>query len=402
MRVRDRIRGLVALVLLCSGCAQVDVVAVQAEAAITPDDARTPDARADAQTRDADAADDKPIRMDASAGDASDADAQAVPPPCAYGAPAGQTRPAYAVAIDELERAICSCDSITSSGALTTDAVDDARHGDVGVNGPLSLETTSTLDGSLIVAGSNGMHLGDGVEAVIGGDLLVSGPLEGTLATARIAADTGVAGRIDLASLFVNGTLTQPAGSERRVTGTSQLGAVRSQAVNVPSPCDCADTALFDTTAFVRLQAPLALPLPAQGADTARCAQYALQDGEVAGVLISLLESAAVYVPGDLHVTGDLVVDSEAGAEIDLFIAGDVRIDGRVRIGTGDGQGPVRIYVGGAGTVQLSSGVEVYGALYAPRAELVLSAPLTLRGALFIRRIAASAALAVHYDTSVR
>jgi cytoskeletal protein CcmA (bactofilin family) len=260
----------------------------------------------------------------------------------------------------------------------------------------MSVETTSEVGGSLVV-GSGGLHLGDDVELGVGVDLRVAGPLEGTLATLRVERNASVGGRIDLTSLYVAGTLTQTAGAERRITGTSQLGGDVDGEVTVPAPCDCADASLFDTAAFVADNASSALALPNAdgGVQTPRCASFALPDGEVDDVHITLSEPAAIYVPGDLHTTGDLAIDSAAGAEIDLFIAGDVRIDGALHVGAASGQGPVRIYVGGGGTIQLSGGGELHGTLYAPKAELVLSAPLTLRGALFVRRVAASAELSV-------
>jgi hypothetical protein len=58
----------------------------------------------------------------------------------------------------------------------------------------------------------------------------------------------------------------------------------------------------------------------------------------------------------------------------------------------------VRIFIGGTGTIQLSGGGTLQGTLYAPRAELVAADALTVYGALFVRRVASSAALTVHYD----
>jgi hypothetical protein len=75
-------------------------------------------------------------------------------------------------------------------------------------------------------------------------------------------------------------------------------------------------------------------------------------------------------------------------------------VEGRLELGTAQGQ--VRIHVGGAGTIQLTRGGAMQGALYAPLSEIVLSAPFTLYGAMIARRVAAtSAALTVHYDRSL-
>ena len=58
----------------------------------------------------------------------------------------------------------------------------------------------------------------------------------------------------------------------------------------------------------------------------------------------------------------------------------------------------MRVFVGGAGTLQLSMGGALHGVLYAPQAELVQSAPLVVTGALFVRRVASTADLTLHYD----
>ena len=69
----------------------------------------------------------------------------------------------------------------------------------------------------------------------------------------------------------------------------------------------------------------------------------------------------------------------------------------------GDALAParVRLYVGGDGTIQLGGGGTFAGNLYAPRAELVTAGDTEVFGALFVRRVAASGPLTVHYDTGV-
>jgi hypothetical protein len=403
-----RIRELACLcALLCCACKQIDVVAVRDDVQKPRPDAQVPGAgEPDAQTKDAKVPDNV---ADASPRDAQVPDARVPEMPCPYEmlVPSGSASQLDAAGARKLSHAICSCAGISSSEPLITDAFDGALGaytrgepgGDIGVNGEMSIDMSSTLGGRLIVAGSSGLRLGDDVQLDVGDDLAVGGPLEGSLAGARVTGDASIGGRIDLATLAVSGVLLQPAGSERRVSGMSAIGVTQVGDVSVAGPCACDPAALFDTRAFVAAQAPLAMPLPADFvAGDERCAAYRLADGEASSLHISVHAPTALYAAGDLHVTGDVIIESEAGTAVDLFIAGDVRIDGRIALGAGDGQGPVRVFVGGSGTVQLSSGDALHGTLYAPNAELVLSAPLTVNGALFVRRVAASAALTVHYD----
>jgi hypothetical protein len=112
-------------------------------------------------------------------------------------------------------------------------------------------------------------------------------------------------------------------------------------------------------------------------------------------------KSTAIYVAGDLHLTGDLVVDTADGADLDLFIAGNLKVDGLLTLGSKDNAARVRLYVGDSGTTQLGGGGELHGALYAPLSEIVINAELTVYGAVLARRVAAAAPLIVHYDTSL-
>jgi hypothetical protein len=236
----------------------------------------------------------------------------------------------------------------------------------------------------------------------VGGYLAIGGPFEGALADAHIAGNAAVDGRIALASLSVGGELVQPAGNDRSITGTSQIHAQRSAPVQVDAPCACGAAQGIDVAALVRDAAAHATMLPGTTAVMARrCAQFALAGSAPRTVQITVRESAALYVSGDFQVRGDLLVDADPGAELDLFIAGNAAVDGVVALGSQPGQGAVRVFAGGNGTIQLSSGGSLHGVLYAPRAELVLSGAFDATGALFVRRVAGAADLTVHYDRSL-
>jgi cytoskeletal protein CcmA (bactofilin family) len=392
---------------LLLGCDQVDVVAVRTPDAAQHDagmhredggmqgragnDATVPDAK---------------VPVD-SGHDAGDEDAGMPEPPCPY-----RTRPAGTTTQDRvfarvLTHAVCSCEAIALGTRLETDAFDGALGpytrgeigGDVAANREISFDTTSVVRGSLVAAGSSGLSLGPNVMLEVQRDLALAGPFEGSLAGANIARDARVAGRIVLESLSVGGELVQPAGTERSVTGTSDIHAMRAAPVDVAEPCACDDAVTIDSGALVRAAMSNAMTVSGAAPVLAQhCGEFWLADATTNTLHVTAHDSAALYVGGDLQVRGDLIVDTDPGVELDLFIESNATVDGVIALGSQPNQGAVRVFVGGAGTVQLSMGGALHGVLYAPQAELVQSAALEVTGALFVRRVASTADLTLHYD----
>lgn len=401
-----------ALSLLLLGCEQVDVVAEPIkdagrvhDAATHPDTGMSGHAGGDAAPIDA------RVPVDSGRDSGTDEDAGVPEPPCPYRTvPAGSTTQDRLLA-RMLTHAVCSCEAIAVGTRLETDAFDSARGpytsgeigGDIAANGEISFDTTSIVRGSLTAAGGSGLSLGPNVMLEVQRDLALAGPLEGALAGATIAGDAHVAGRIVLESLSVGGELVQPAGTERSVTGSSNLHAARAAAVNVTAPCACSDAVAIDTSALVSAAAGNAMlasgasPVLAQ-----HCGEFVLADATADTLHITAHESAALYVNGDLQVRGDLIVDTDPGVELDLYVASNITVDGVIALGSKPNQGAVRVFAGGAGTLQLSMGGALHGVLYAPQAELVQSAPLEVTGAVFVRRVASTADLTLHYDRDLR
>jgi hypothetical protein len=305
-----------------------------------------------------------------------------------------------------LLRAVCACDGLSTSENLDTDAFDGdlgpygtgQAGGDVGVNQDLSLGTSSTLWGSLIAAGAGGVSLVSDLELRVGANVEIAGPLAGA-ASVLVGGDASVADRIELSALTVKGTLTQPAGATRHVSGNADIGSLQSAPVRVANPCSCDAASLLDIAALVSQAVSKAEPISGK-ADVLDldCGEYALAKYDATGLHITVRKSAALYVAGDLHLSGDLVIDTADGADLDLFVAGNLKVDGLLTLGATDRTARVRLYVGDSGTTQLGGGGELHGALYAPLSEIVINAKLTIYGALLARRIAASAPLSIHYD----
>jgi hypothetical protein len=170
--------------------------------------------------------------------------------------------------------------------------------------------------------------------------------------------------------------------------------------VSVTPACACDAATLLDVSALVQAGSANARTITADATiDGASCNQYVLPEHTVDTLHVRASTSAAIYIPGGMHVMQDFVVETSQGAQLDIFIEDELSVDGQITFG--DDTDNVRLYVGGAGTLPLAGGGELHAALYAPRAELVLGAPLTVYGGVFVRRVAASADIAIHYDATL-
>src|SRR5262249_30718440 len=84
-----------------------------------------------------------------------------------------------------------------------------------------------------------------------------------------------------------------------------------------------------------------------------------------------------------------------------LFVRDGISVGGNVKVGSQAHPSRARVYVGGAGTVQLGASGTFGGNFYAPRAILQASADVEVFGSLFVQSVSASGRFFVHYDTDV-
>ena len=317
--------------------------------------------------------------------------------------------------------AVCTCDAYVGSAQLTTDSFASAdgpyrpggRGGGVGTNGGLDLNAPTSIGGSVWVAGSDGMGGGGGAEVVIGNELWVDGPCE-LAASLEVARDMRIDGRVQAGELRVGGVLQLPEGADLSVTGAMSVGSVVRGPVTVSTPCACAAADLVDVAGLVRaaqadnddaamgvdarvldgFTGPLRVELP--------CGRlYLTRLSGMGDLELVITGRTALFVGGDAYLDGSLTVTLAAGAELDLFIEGNLSSNGDLRVGDSTVPARARLYVGGGGTIDLDAGALFAGNLYAPRAELVASGDIEAFGSVFVRRVTASGRFTVHYDTSV-
>jgi hypothetical protein len=234
-----------------------------------------------------------------------------------------------------------------------------------------------------------------------GGDVSVGGIYQ-------VGGDLFAAGNVTIqsGSLSVVGTVTVPSGDS--ANGVTAGGGVVHGPVLIAAPCDCSspldvaslvaarktsndDAAIgLATTALEHPTGPVPLP----------CGQYYVDGIQGGTVTIDVQGRVALFVGGDLSVTQDFEVALDPGAELDLFIAGGVSIQGTTSLGDVKGPSRMRVYVAGTGFT-LSANASIGANLYAPSAVLQLASSFEMWGAIFAHDLQFSGDFTLHYDTSV-
>ncbi len=306
--------------------------------------------------------------------------------------------------------AVCACTNLNFGGALSTDAKNSATGAasttgaSVGVNGTYTgMSAASTLGGSLWTNGDTAFSGHDiAGDLQCGGNLVVDG-------TSRVRADAYVQGGAQ-GALSVDGVLHVPAGQPH--AGVTAAGGTVTQAVHVAVPCDCANP--LDIASIVRgfaqqnddaaagLDPATVASVTAARTLTLGCGRYYLGSiGGSAPLTVRVTGRAALAVGGSvLHDTTPLTVTLDPGAELDLFVAGDVLLSGLTAIGDPARGAATRLYV--AGTFGYDGRLALAANLYLPNAAFTTTTTGTeVWGSILARDIGVTGNLTVHYDPSI-
>jgi hypothetical protein len=297
--------------------------------------------------------------------------------------------------------ALCSCEAYVGSQALVTDAFDGRTGqpltgsfaGSVGTNGKFDASGPVQVGGSLWVSGEEGLVING--EATVGAELYAGGRVAGS-GSLRVGSNAYVAGEVALGSFAPGGALLAPEGGV------------------VAAPCACDEAALVNVAGFVAAfrerNDNAAIGLDARALDGFQgspslalpCGRYYLTRIAGEGPIALRAEGrVALFVGGDVALGGDLSITIDPGAELDLFVGGNVNAAGAFGRGADRAPARVRTYVAGSGTINLQGPATLGGNLYAPRAELVAASGAEIYGSAFVRRVSAAGPLTVHYDASV-
>jgi cytoskeletal protein CcmA (bactofilin family) len=358
-----------------------------------------------------------------------DGQADALAPACTGDAPPRIVDPAGAplcpaeLAASVFRHALCACQEITTNDAFAADSFDSRQgpyspaapgaRGDVATNGKLQSTGTFDVRGALTVTGDPGVRVSPAL--TVTGALATPGILDGAATAVTIGGDADVGGNITLADLTVTGTLRVPAEASVAVSGTQSVGALVREPVDVPLPCACDAPDLVDVAGLVTVHAgdndnasigldPAALSnFAADTTLTLPCGRFYLErvQSNEGSLTLAVTGHAALFLRETVTLGRSLTVELAPGGELDLFLADHINVAGDVRIGLPDAPSRVRVYVGGAGAINMSATSVLAANLYAPLTDLSFSAGTEIFGAAFVGRLLTAGPVRIHHDTSV-
>jgi hypothetical protein len=326
---------------------------------------------------------------------------------------------AGALAAVTLSRALCSCDSIILPGNLATESSGAGGQGpgpspggppstpaaDVASDGSIEIGGNAQVAGSISAGASDGIGFNRAASIFGGlrsGGSLVAEQLVTVGADAYVAGD--VLGRVD-----VGGTLyVSPSSS---VSPPASENYIVREEIAVEPPCNCAVGPVVDVDALVSVAAnhndnvaggvdvaaltsthgPTVFDLP--------CGSYFLPSLTSDDTLqVRVHGRSALYIDGDLDLADGLRVTLDSGAELDLFVTGDVSL----QAGQLGASSPAAVRLWLASTViQLGADASLSAIVYAPNATVLPQQDLMASGALFVGAIAASGDVTVRFDSNV-
>ena len=308
--------------------------------------------------------------------------------------------------------AACSCDRAVFEGELFTDGFDSATgpyeaelmDGPVAMNDHLDIENTAFFDGDVTTVGRLDVE-GDLTitrDMMVGENLRVSGD-------ALVDGDASIADGISASTLTVGGSLTVPEGTDVDDHSFDQLV---EEEVTVDPPCPCDSTpdvaAIVDARQEnnqnddVGLDAALLvdhydsiqhLALP--------CGQFYLNGSDIEPDFTVIAEGrTAIYIDDNFTSEGDLRILPAPGAELDLFIDGQITAEGSLVLGSPNYPASTRIYVDDQ--TALEGDVQLNGFLFGAD-HMTFEGDFEVFGGLFAGQLlSAEGNTSIHYDHQIR
>jgi hypothetical protein len=324
------------------------------------------------------------------------------------------------LAASRFSNALCTCGNLQLSNSLSTHGF-DSRQGPyqvgqpddsgaaVGVNGNYSLLAgATTVGGSFSIAGGGDLQLVGQLQSrgdfYCAGNILVAGP-------ATVSRNAWLGGNFSgLGALTVDGDCHHV--GLLTALPVSVAGTNQRQPVIVAKPCPCAPSDLLDISALVDAAKvkndndSFGLPgdrlASVAGADqwTLSCGRiYLSQISGVGNLVIHVTGMVALFIDGSINLVGSLSFDVASGAEIDVFVKGDLNVQGALSLASKDRPAAGRLWVGGKNAITLPS--PWIGNLYAPQAHVSATVGLEVWGSIFVGDFAGGAYASFIFDRAV-
>ncbi len=313
---------------------------------------------------------------------------------------------------------LCTCEDAVFTGSFSIDALSSSAAqaqghaaASVGVDGQLGATGALEIDGSLIAAGGGPMPIISG-DYQIDGNFECSGDLSVTGGNIRFGRDLWVDGDITAIGVAsVKGDVHLTPGHS--ASGMAIGGQQRTETFSVPIPCACAGDQILDIDAIVAAgkasshNADLGLGDDAlfqvgSGPIDLECGRFAFPGGDLVGdTLIEAHGRTALFIDGDLVITGSFGVDLGTSGELDVFVTGDLVLTGAGEVGSQARPAALRFYVGGAGDIAITGANHFAANLYAPRAAVTVTGADDIYGSFFVGSYLATGAQRMHYDAAI-
>jgi hypothetical protein len=277
----------------------------------------------------------------------------------------------------------------------------------VGTDGNVQVSGMTRIKGSLVSSGTEGAFFMRG--GSIDGNVHVGGALTtASMMDLFIAGDAYANGDVS-GRFLVNGALHVP--DVAAIAPATRAREIVREQVAVDDPCPCSAGPAFDVGAAVAarkarnandaLAFPVSLLAGASSNLTLEwgCGEYyvpEISSGDSAALTFRVHGHVAIFVEGDVQLGNNLLVDLDAGAELDLVVTKSFDMTGRV-FGSPSSAARTRLWVGGP-TVSLPDQVQFGAAVYAPAAVVTAGAGLTFTGTLFAATLAVGGDVRITYD----
>jgi Stigma-specific protein, Stig1 len=315
--------------------------------------------------------------------------------------------------------ALCSCQDLPVEGNLLTDAYDSTQgtYAPGGIGGSVGADGTLQAGMQLQVGGSiwASSPLVLGASAEVSEQLRVGGGLTSGTGATTIGDDAYINGDLVTGgTIAVAKTLHVPPSA--LVAPGVTYSSIAREAVNVTAPCDCAATDLLPIASWISAALPpnndnatIGLDpnvLSAGSVQPTRidlpCGRFYLDGIDAdAAVTIAVHGNVALFVDGDVAVSGALAFVVDPPDELDLVIGGIVTANALVA-GSPSYPALSRVYIGGSGAdLELNAGWRIAANVYAPGEQVSSQSGYTLYGALFAAELSAVGDVAIHFDKAV-
>ena len=330
---------------------------------------------------------------------------------------AGAAECGGAVAAASHRHALCSCGALTISAMLQTRSFDstgltsgDQQTAAIGVNQALRVNASLDVGGALVVADPAGVSASAELETTE--SLRSGGPLTSSSSEVQVGTDAFVASDVS-GQVKVTGVLHVPAAATVAASVTS--ASVLREPVTVAAPCDCTAGAAIDPVrvaaaasaaggndnASIGLEAGALARTGMEQLDLP-CGRFHLSSIDIERELELRVHGRTVLaVSGDVVLRERLDVVLDAGAELDLVIAGTLRLSGGAHLGAIAAPARVRVWLGGTGTVVLDDHPTIGAVLHAPRATISAPGGFELHGSVLAGALSFGAGATVRYDRSI-